>query len=87
MLAIYGVTYRLWPQLEAARLARLQFWLAALGVLLLILGTIQQVLTGSVVVVAIGAAVTIAGAGLLLYLFAMVTRRASSSSTRRGSRG
>ena len=57
-------------QLEAARLATLQFWLAVSGSLLIVLGTLQQVFTGSVVVVALGSGIAIAGAALLLYLFA-----------------
>ncbi len=69
-LAVYGAVYRLWPQLEAARLATLQFWLAVSGSLLIVLGTLQQVLTGSVVIVALGSGIAIAGAALLLYLFA-----------------
>ena len=69
-LVVYGVVYRLWPQLEAARLATLQFWLAVSGSLLIVLGTLQQVLTGSVVIVALGSGIAIAGAALLLYLFA-----------------
>ncbi len=69
-LAVYGAVYRLWPQLEAARLATLQFWLAVSGSLLIVLGTLQQVLTGSVVIVALGSGNAIAGAALLLYLFA-----------------
>ncbi len=69
-LAVYGAVYRLWPQLEAARLATLQFCLAVSGSLLIVLGTLQQVLTGSVVIVALGSGNAIAGAALLLYLFA-----------------
>ena len=53
-LAVYGAVYRLWPQLEAARLATLQFWLAVSGSLLIVLGTLQQVLTGSVVIDRLG---------------------------------
>jgi hypothetical protein len=69
-LAVYGAIYRLWPQLETAPLATVQFWLAVSGSLLIVLGTLQQALTGSVMIVAAGSGVAIAGAALLLYLFA-----------------
>lgn len=72
-LSVYGALYRLWPELERARLARLQFILATLGVLVLVIGTIVQALSGSIVLDAIGAAIVIAGVALMLYLFATAT--------------
>src|SRR2546429_5719372 len=35
-LALYGVIYRLWPQMKESALARLQFWSAAIGAALMI---------------------------------------------------
>jgi cbb3-type cytochrome oxidase subunit 1 len=68
-LSLYGVVYRLWPQIETARLAKAQFWAATLGVPLLVVGSLPQVLAGGVLVVATGASLAIIGAGLMLYLF------------------
>jgi cbb3-type cytochrome oxidase subunit 1 len=69
-LAIYGVLYRLWPQLHSSPLARLQFWLAVIGSALIVAGSLQLALTGSVIIVAIGSVIAVGGAALLTYLFA-----------------
>ncbi len=77
-LAVYGAVYRLWPQLQAGRWARLQFWSTNIGTVLIVLGTLQQALTGSVVVVATGSALAIIGACTLVYPFATATAAAGS---------
>ena len=69
LLAIYGAIYRLWPQLEMARFATLQFWLSTTGALLMNIGTLIQVLGGSIVIDGIGAVLVFGGAIVLFFLF------------------
>jgi hypothetical protein len=69
LLAVYGVIYRLWPQLEMARYATLQFWLSTIGGLLMVIGTYIQVLGGSIVIDGIGSVSVFCGAVLLAFLF------------------
>ncbi len=73
LMAVFGTIYRLWPRLETARLAKTQFFLSAGGAALMIAGTVQQALTGSVVVVAAGSAVAILGVALMVWLFFTAT--------------
>ena len=69
LLAIYGAIFRLWPQLEMARLATPQFWLSTVGVLLMNVGTLIQVLGGSIMIDGTGAALVFGGAIVLVFLF------------------
>jgi hypothetical protein len=68
-LAIYGLTYRLWPGLERAKLARLQGWLAVLSEPLLVAGAWHNVATGSILPIAPASAAAIAAAALMAWLF------------------
>jgi hypothetical protein len=69
LLAIYGAILRLWPQLEMARFATLQFWLSTVGAFLMTIGTLNQVLGGSIVIDGIGSALAFGGAIVLVFLF------------------
>ena len=69
LLAVYGAIYRLWPQLEMARFAALQFWLSTVGAFLMNIGTLNQVLGGSIVIDGTGAALAFGGAIVLVFLF------------------
>ncbi len=69
LMAVFGTIYRLWPRLETAALAKVQFLLSAGGAALMIAGTLQQALTGSVAIVATGSAVAILGVVLMAWLF------------------
>jgi hypothetical protein len=69
LLAIYGAIFRLWPQLEMARFATLQFWLSTMGAFLMTIGTLNQVLGGSIVIDGIGSALAFGGAIVLVFLF------------------
>ncbi len=69
LLAVYGVIYRLWAELERSRFAALQFWLSMVGVLLMNIGTYIQVRGGSIVVDGTGAVLVFCGAVLLAFLF------------------
>jgi hypothetical protein len=69
LLAIYGAIFRLWPQLEMARFATLQFWLSSMGAFLMTIGTLNQVLGGSIVIDGIGSALAFGGAIVLVFLF------------------
>jgi hypothetical protein len=73
VLAIYGGVYRLWPELESVRFARIQALLAVGSALLMIGGSVMQVLSGSVALIAAGSLGAIAAAMLL---FVMVLLRA-----------
>lgn len=80
LLAVYGVIYRLWPQLEKAPYAALQFWLSTIGGLLMVIGTYIQVLGGSIVIDGIGSVLVFCGAVLLAFLF-MTTPESTSAPT------
>ena len=69
LLAVYGFIYRLWPKLEKARYATLQFWLSTIGGLLMVIGTYVQVVGGSVWIDGVGAIFVFCGAILLMFLF------------------
>ena len=75
LLAIYGAIYRLWPELEGARFAPLQFWLSTVGALLMNIGTLIQVLGGSILIDGTGSVLVFCGAGLLMLLFTTGSER------------
>jgi len=68
-LAIYGALFRLWPTMKRGALARAQFWLTVIGLAGVLIGGVQQTLTGGVALLASGSAVMIAGTLLLGWLF------------------
>ena len=68
-LAIFGFVFRLWPAMKAGMLAAVQFWLAATSTVGVVIGSYQQVTTGSVAIIAASSFVAIAAAALLLWLF------------------
>ena len=68
-LALYGVIYRLWPAMKEGTLARVQFWSAAIGAGLMIVGAYLSQAGMTVIVVAIGSVLAIIGAALLTILF------------------
>src|SRR5271154_434737 len=53
-LALYGVLYRLWPAMKKSPLALAQFWISAIGVAVLIIGSYFLVTRGSIPLAAIG---------------------------------
>lgn len=69
VLSVYGFIYRLWPSMEAAPFARLQFWLAVVASATMVAGAAVMVLTGSVVLIAVGSVLSIIGAALLVFIF------------------
>ena len=68
-LAIYGVIYRLWPAMKEGVLARVQFWSAAIGASLMIVGAYLSQAGMTVIVIAIGSVLAIIAAVLLTILF------------------
>jgi hypothetical protein len=68
-LAIYGALFRLWPTMKRGVLAQAQFWLTVVGLTGILIGGVQQTLTGGVALLAAGSAVMIAGTFLLAWLF------------------
>ena len=69
VLTLYGALYRLWPSLKAQSLAKIQFWIANLGVLGIVGGAAQIVFGGGIVIAAAGATLVIIGAVLMAFLF------------------
>src|SRR5574340_734561 len=68
-LAIYGILFRLWPELAKAPLARAQFWLAQIGAAGIIIGAYFFAVNNSVPLVAISSIIFIVGAALMAWLF------------------
>jgi len=68
-LAIYGFIFRLWPALETAPLAAVQFWTATTGAVAIVIGSYFFVTAGSVPPVAIGSLLAIAAGALLTWQF------------------
>jgi hypothetical protein len=67
--AVYGGLYRLWPGMKKSPLALAQFWISAVGVAVLIVGTYFLVMNGSVPFAAINSLTMILGAALMSWLF------------------
>ena len=68
-LAMYGMLFRLWPDMKKGTLAKAQFWVTAIGVLGLVVGGIMQTLNGSIALLAASSAVMIVGTLMLAWLF------------------
>jgi hypothetical protein len=68
-LAIYGFTFRLWPSMKKSAFARIQFWTAVVGALVLIVGSYLFATSGSVPLAAIGSILSIAAAAMMAWLF------------------
>jgi hypothetical protein len=69
VLALYGMIYRLWPALKESLLASAQFWIANIGVLGVVAGTLQILFSGGLVIAALGSVLIILGAVLMAVLF------------------
>jgi uncharacterized membrane protein len=68
-LALYGVLYRLWPAMKKSPLALAQFWISAIGVAVLIIGSYFLVTNGSIPLAATGSFAMIVGAALMAWIF------------------
>jgi hypothetical protein len=68
-LALYGVLYRLWPAMKKSPLALAQFWISAIGVAVIIIGSYFLVTNGSIPLAAIGSLAMIVGAALMAWIF------------------
>ena len=68
-LATFGALFRLWPAMKEGTLAAAQFWITIVGAAGIIIGSIMQVQSGSIVVIASASAVMIVGTLLLAWLF------------------
>jgi hypothetical protein len=77
-LAIYGFMFRLWPAMKQGTLAAVQFWLAVVATVGMVVGSYQLVVSRSVVIIAPASALAIVAAVLLAWLF--WTRSTSSAS-------
>jgi hypothetical protein len=75
-LALYGVLFRLWPAMKKSPLALAQFWISAVGVAVLIVGSYFLVTSGSIPLAAIGSLAMIVGAALMAWLFIAQGREA-----------
>ena len=68
-LAIYGFAFRLWPSMKKAALARIQFWTAMVGAVVLIVGSYLFATSGSVPLAAIGSILSTVAAAMMAWLF------------------
>jgi hypothetical protein len=68
-VAMFAAIYRLWPTMKRGALALVQFWITVVGLAGIQIGGVLQTLNGSVLLLASGSAVTIAGTLLLGWLF------------------
>jgi hypothetical protein len=68
-MAIFATIFRLWPTMKRGTLASAQFWITFTGLVAIVAGEVQRTLSGSVLVLALGSAVMIAGTLLLAWLF------------------
>jgi hypothetical protein len=68
-LALYGVLYRLWPAMKKSPLALAQFWISAIGVAVIIIGSYFLVTRGSIPLAAVGSIAMIVGAALMAWIF------------------
>jgi len=69
VMAVFAVIFRLWPTMKRGMLASVQFWLTVTGLAGIQIGGVQQTLNGSVLLLASGSGVMIAGTLLLGWLF------------------
>jgi hypothetical protein len=67
-LGIYGFAFRLWPSMKKAALARIQFLIATVGALDLIVGSYLFATSGSVALAAIGSLLSIVAAAMMAWL-------------------
>ena len=75
-LALYGVLYRLWPAMKKSPLALAQFWISAISVAVLIIGSYFLVTRGSIPLAAVGSIAMIVGAALMAWIFIAQGREA-----------
>jgi len=75
-LAIYGMLYRLWPELKKSKLARAQFWIAVVSSAGIIVGSYFYATSGSVPLVAGASIIFIISAALMAWLFIAQGREA-----------
>ena len=68
-LALYGVLFRLWPELAKTALARAQFWSAQIGAAGIVVGSYFFAVSGSVPLVAVSSILFIAASALMAWLF------------------
>jgi len=68
-LALFGALYRLWPAMKEGALPTAQFWLTVIATAGIIVGSILQVQSGSVTVLATSSAMMIVATLLLAWLF------------------
>lgn len=69
VLTFYGAIYRLWPVLKEGALARAQFWCAATGTVMTVIGAALIVNQMGVAVAAGGSTLEIIGSVLMTWLF------------------
>jgi hypothetical protein len=69
VLTFYGVIYRLWPGLKTGAVVKTQFWSAAIAALVIPVGAVLLANQMGVAVAAVGSALAILGAVLMLWIF------------------
>ncbi|MEQ8369267.1 MAG: hypothetical protein RIE31_09285 [Alphaproteobacteria bacterium] len=66
--AVYGLTFRAWPEITNSPVARFQFWTANAGALIFIVGLYMRTTGGSAALVSLGSLIVLAGMILFLLL-------------------
>jgi hypothetical protein len=68
-LAIYGLLYKLWPEMKEGAIAVWQFWIAVVAEFFLVVGSFQFLANGSVMIVAPASAAIIVSVLMMGWLF------------------
>jgi hypothetical protein len=68
-MAIYGLLFRLWPEMKSGSLAVVQFWLGALSTIGVVIGSYQLAVSGGIVIIASSSVAALLAALLLGWLF------------------
>jgi hypothetical protein len=68
-MAVFAAIFRLWPTMKRGAPAQAQFWLTMVGLAGILGGEVHRTLSGSVVLLASGSAIMIAGTLVLAWLF------------------
>ena len=66
---VYGAIYRIWPAMKDSALAKVQFWTAFIGIIVLIAGAVALANQMGIEVILVGSLLTLAAAILILWIF------------------
>ena len=67
---LFGLMYRIWPNMATSRLGMVQFGLYQIGVVALVIGKYHVAATGEIAIIAPGSMVVVLGTLLMMWIFA-----------------